>query len=130
MKILKNNKDTRKSEYASYGTEGHTNVFTGEFQKPTIIDWSRGGKTLASAGGPGDTNTFSSTTSEIKGKLSELLPDNIPTGILTNEDIVNAHMIHRFSEAEFLPQHELKYLPTKAILKLLEHFDIDYESSL
>lgn len=117
---------SKTNEYASFGQEGHTNIYTGNYQKPVIIDWSKGEKNINTIGTVNDTTTFNQAINETKIKLSELLPEEIPTSLLTEEDIVNVSLIHSHSQKEFISNSEAKWYPLKAIIKLLKHYNIEY----
>lgn len=119
---------TKKIETSSYGTDGHLNVFTGEYQQPIIRNLDKGGKNINTIGTTGDTTTFTQCITELKDKLSQLLPDLIPSSLLTEDDIVNKNLIFKYkTEEQDIPHNDIKWFPLKAIKKLLEHYEINYE---
>jgi len=115
----------KHNEYASFGQEGHTNIYTGEYQKPIIMDYSRGEKNINTLGTINDTTTFNQATNEIKMKLADLLPEEIPTNLLTEEDVINASLIHVHTHKQFITNSEMKWYPLGAIKKLLKYYNID-----
>ena len=123
-------KTKEKVETASFGTDGHLNVFTGEYQQPTIIDYSRGEKNIHTLGAADDTTTFRQTTNIEKSRLADLLPENILSKHLTDDDIKNASLIYTIREVKHIRTMDLKWLPLKAIKKLLDIYKIKDESTL
>ena len=119
-----------KVETSSHGVDGHLNVFTGEYQQPTIIDYSRGEKNIHTLGAAEDTTTFRQTTNIEKSRLADLLPENVLSKYLSDIDIQNASLIHKIREEEYIPTMELKWLPLKAIKKLLDIYKIKDESTM
>ena len=123
-------KTKQKVETSSHGTDGHLNVFTGEYQQPTIIDYSRGEKNIHTLGAADDTTTFRQTTNIEKSRLADLLPEEIPSSHLTDDDIQNASLIYTIREQKHIRTMELKWLPLKAIKKLLVIYNIKDESTM
>ena len=123
-------KTKEKVETSSHGTDGHLNVFTGEYQQPVIIDYSRGEKNIHTLGAAEDTTTFRQTTNIEKSRLADLLPENILSIDLSDVDIQNASLIHKIREEVYIPTMELKWLPLKAIKKLLDIYKIKDESTV
>ena len=120
----------KKVETSSHGTDGHLNVFTGEYQQPVIIDYSKGEKNIHTLGASEDTTTFRQHTNIEKSNLAELLPENILSSHLTDEDIQNSTLIYKIREEEYIPTMELKWLPLKAIKKLLDIYNIKNENTM
>lgn len=123
-------KAKQKVETASFGTDGHLNVFTGEYQQPTIIDYSRGEKNIHTLGAADDTTTFRQTTNIEKSRLADLLPEEIPSSHLTDDDIQNASLIYTIREQKHIRTMDIKWLPLKAIKKLLAIYNIKDESTV
>lgn len=113
-------KKKEKVKTSSFGTDGHLNVFTGEYQQPVIIDYSKGEKNIHTIGATEDTTTFRQHTNIEKTRLSELLPENVLSNYLSDVDIQNASLIHNIREQEYIPTIYLKWLPLRAINKLLD----------
>lgn len=120
----------KKVETSSHGTDGHLNVFTGEYQQPVIIDYSKGEKNIHTLGASEDTTTFRQTTSMEKTRLADLLPEQVLSSHLTDEDIQNSTLIYKISDLEHIPTMELKWLPLKAIKKLLDIYNIKNENTM
>lgn len=119
-----------KVETSAFGTDGHLNVFTGEYQQPTIIDYSRGEKNIHTLGAADDTTTFRQSTNIEKTRLADLLPEEIPSSHLTDDDIQNSTLLYKIREEKYIPTMELKWLPLKAIKKLLDIYNIKDESTM
>lgn len=119
-----------ESETSAFGTEGHINVFTGEFQKPVILDWSKGGKNIHTLGTSGDTTAFRQNYNTLKDKLSQLLPSKVKLSILNESDIINVNLIDKYRNKRTIINEEVKWLPLEAIKKLLEYYKIEYEDTM
>ena len=123
-------KAKQKVETSSHGTDGHLNVFTGEYQQPTIIDYSRGEKNIHTLGAAEDTTTFRQTTSIEKSRLADLITTDVLSTDLSDDDIQNASLIYTIREQKHIRTMDIKWLPLKAIKKLLAIYNIKDESTV
>ena len=120
----------KKVETSSHGTDGHLNVFTGEYQQPVIIDYSRGEKNIHTLGAAEDTTTFRQTTSIEKSRLADLITIDVLSTDLSDDDIQNASLIYTIREQKHIRAMDIKWLPLKAIKKLLAIYNIKNESTV
>lgn len=114
-------KETRKSEYSSFGNNQFTNIFTGDQVSPTILDMDNGGKNINNVGiNKGDTGIINKVLTGKKIELCKSITFPVSKKMVDISEVYNLDMKDEYIDSPELPEDFIQYLSTDTLYKIIE----------